>query len=546
MFLQGLYFNHALMLANVVMIVLMLVGLYHRGSITVPKDVTIKFLLLFLAIQILALFTAVEKGMQVYGIFLGLLLIMAYIVIYQVHDELFMKSFKWVFVMGVILGGLIGIASYLGLGENRLSYVIHQRMAGPIQYANTWAIVVLAAILVFLTLAMKPWQKVIGMSILGTTLLMTMSRSVTLIACLVMVYLIFRKKLQYTFWIGLGLSVIINRVLIAFTNLELVFSRLTQMTPKVSEWQTRLLYYDDALHMIGDRPLGYGTFGYYYAQRAYQTGSMYHVRYVHSSLLQAFLDIGMIGGMTLAAFMIYIIFIKKYDGMNKLVIMVLLFHSLTDINLQFPYIWLLILIFSMHKEEAEKKEYTLPKNLSYFVLFILLLPCIYFLRVETTYQMGDYEKTLNLYQSHTEGARRYLQEVDNKEQRFTISQNLIHKNPYIIEGYQVQKEIAIKNGNYPLAVEYAKILVALNPLNINRHEDYSTTMLMAGEASIRCGDVLQGKNYLEAIRAIPEGLVILAKEKNTHYNIKHKPHLVMTEKLNQDYEKASELLMGLE
>ncbi|MCF8017972.1 MAG: O-antigen ligase family protein [Vallitaleaceae bacterium] len=447
MFLQGLYFNHTLMLANVVMIILLFIWLFHNGSLILPKDMTSKFLILFLALQILAYFTALEKGMQVYGIFFGLLLVMAYVLIYQVHNNDFMKYFKWVFVISVIVGGLIGIMSYLGFEEHQISYVINHRMAGPIQYANTWAAVVLSAILIYLTLEMKTWQKVIGFSILGTTLLMTMSRSVILISCLIIVYLLIKKKLNSAFWVGLGFSVVISKVLIGFINLEMVFSRLTQMTPKVSEWQTRLLYYEDALRMIWDRPFGYGTFGYYYAQRAYQTGSMYHVRYVHSSLLQAFLDTGILGGITLAAFMIYIIFIKKYDGLNKLVVMVLVLHSLSDITLQFPYIWLLILVFSTDKEKVERKDFVLKKGFSNVAILLLLLPCIYFLVVEISYYRSNYETTLDLYQGHTEGARKYLATEDNQEQQITLSQDLIRRNPYIIEGYLVLRDVAIKKDN---------------------------------------------------------------------------------------------------
>ncbi|VDN47531.1 conserved membrane protein of unknown function [Petrocella atlantisensis] len=546
MFLQGLYFNHTLMLANVIVIILLFLWLFHKGSLILPKDMTSKFLFLFLALQILAYFTALEKGMQVYGIFLGLLLVMAYVLIYQVHNNNFMKYFKCVFVISVIVGGLIGIMSYLGFEEHQISYVINHRMAGPIQYANTWAAVVFSAILVYLTIEMKTWQKVIGFSILGTTLLMTMSRSVILISCLIIVYLLIKKKLNNAFWMGLCFSVVISKVLIGFINLEMVFRRLTQMTPKVSEWQTRLLYYEDALRMIWDRPFGYGTFGYYYAQRAYQTGSMYHVRYVHSSLLQAFLDIGILGGMTLAAFMIYIIFIKKYDGMNKLVVMVLLLHSLSDITLQFPYIWLLIIIFSTTKEEIERKDFVLKKGFSNVAILLLLLPCIYFLIVEISYYRGNYETTLDLYQGHTEGARKYLLTEDNQDQQITLSENLIRRNPYIIEGYLVLKDIAIKKGNYPLAVEHTRTLVDINPLNIHRHEAYSSALLMASEFSIHSGDVPQGRMYLEAIRTIPEALTVLAKEKNTHYNIRHKPYLVMTKKLNENYNKAGVLLRGLD
>jgi tetratricopeptide (TPR) repeat protein len=355
-----------------------------------------------------------------------------------------------------------------------------------------------------------------------------------------------KKKLNPTFWMGLGFSIVISKVLINLTNLENVFNRLTQMTPKVSEWQTRLLYYEDAWTMIWDRPFGYGTFGYYYAQRAYQTGSMYHVRYVHSSILQAFLDIGLLGGVALTAFMIYLIFIKKYDGMNKLVVMVLLLHSLSDITLQFPYIWLLILIFSISKEEAVRKESIIKKEYGYYILVVLLLPSLYFLVVEASHYMGDYEKTLSLYQGHTEAARKYLGTVDHQEPQVTLSQDLVKRNPYIIEGHLILRDVALDQGNYPLAVEHAKTLVTMNPLNIRRHEDYSSTLLRAGEASIMHGDVQQGTYYLEAIRAIPEDLVRLAKEKNTYYNIRHKPQLFMTEKLNKDYEKAGELLLGLD
>ena len=547
LFLQGLYFNHTLMLANVVIITLLFAWCHYKGSLIIPTDGTSKFLLLYFALQILAFFTALEKGMQIYGIFLGLLLIVTYVAIYQVHDEAFMNSFKWFFVISIIAAGLIGIMIYVGFGSNQLSFVINQRMAGPIQYANTWAIVVLAGILVYQTLEMKPWQKVIGFSILGTTLLLTMSRSVIVITCMIIVYLTIKKQLKYTFWMGLGFSIIISKVLIGLMRLETVFGRLTEMTPKASEWQTRLLYYVDAWTMIWDRPFGYGTLGYYYAQRAYQTGSMYHVRYVHSSLLQAFLDIGLLGGLTLTAFMVYLVFFKKYNGMNKLVVVALLFHSLSDITLQFPYVWLLILIFSTNKDEVACKEYTLKKSYGYYgAIVFLLLPCIYFLMVETNYQLGNYDKTLNLYPNHTDGTRKYLATEDHQELKVIRSQELIHKNPYIIEGHVILKDAAYEKGDYSLAVLHSQTLVALNPLNIHRYEDYSNALLKAGEACIHRGDLLQGKNHLEAIRAIPETLVRLAKEKNTHYNIRHKPQWVMTNTLKKDYEKAGELLIRLD
>ncbi|MCF8017973.1 MAG: hypothetical protein K9L62_01115 [Vallitaleaceae bacterium] len=97
-----------------------------------------------------------------------------------------------------------------------------------------------------------------------------------------------------------------------------------------------------------------------------------------------------------------------------------------------------------------------------------------------------------------------------------------------------------------MALEHAKKLVDINPLNIHRHEAYSSALLMASEFSIHSGDIPQGIIYLEAIRSIPEALTVLAKEKNTHYNIRHKPHLAMTKKLNENYDKAGALLTGLD
>ncbi|WP_294497053.1 O-antigen ligase family protein [uncultured Gemmiger sp.] len=54
----------------------------------------------------------------------------------------------------------------------------------------------------------------------------------------------------------------------------------------------RLLYWQDGLRLLAQHPLGVGRLGWLYLQGMVQTG-VYHVRFVHSALLQAALDYGL-------------------------------------------------------------------------------------------------------------------------------------------------------------------------------------------------------------------------------------------------------------
>lgn len=94
---------------------------------------------------------------------------------------------------------------------------------------------------------------------------------------------------------GLGAMALVASVVAGFRLVEGFVSRWMTVGTQASEWQKRLIYYQDAITMAKDSPLlGFGGGGWTQLQYAYQT-DVYFVKYVHSHVLQVLTDTGLVG-----------------------------------------------------------------------------------------------------------------------------------------------------------------------------------------------------------------------------------------------------------
>lgn len=537
LFFQGIYFNNLLMIVLVSGLLLLLRYVVHNKVLKIPKDLAFYFFLLLFMLNLLGYITAMEKGMIVYDVFRSLFYIVIYLLIYQMYEEKFIEKLKIIWCLSVMVSGIISTLSYSFGLFSRLEYVINNRLSGPLQYANTYGVVLLAALIAFITIETKTWQKIAGIIALLVPLILTMSRSTFLIAVFVIIILFIKERPDKATYIGLIVSIVSGTLIIKINDITETFQRIIETNLNVSEWQTRLLYYQDALTMIKERPLGYGTYGYYYIQKTFQTGSTYNVRYVHSSLLQITLDIGIIGALLFILFGVYVIFLRRYEFSKRMVVLVLLGHSLIDIDLQFSYVWVMMILFLIKDYSANEIKLT-NKRLYIPIISGIIMISIYFTVVANYYHDEEYEKALKLYPMHTEAMRRTFDYKNIDEDMVKRAKKLIESNKYISSVYRILKYDAINEKRYDEAVEYSKAMLDANVLNISQYEQYSNTLLLAAEQHILNGSNEQAMYYLDIIENMPRTLEKLAKEKNTLYNVKHRPMLEMTENLVKDNEIA--------
>jgi len=539
LFARGLYFIQDVGLLLFVGLFLLFWRWKQEKRLIIPKDWLLFFLLFYLSLQCLGYGFFLERGMLFEAITRSLFYLISYLLLVQISSTSTMIMFKWLFSLSVGLGGLVSSVIYVIGEKTPLNYVIDQRLAGPLQYANTNAVVSLLALLVFIQLKMKVRYKISGTVILTVPLILSMSRATLFIGLVVVIISQISAYKNKDWWtpIALILGVVLGISLLQWHHASEIIDRIEVLNFHASEWQTRLLYYKDAWTMLKERWTGYGPYGYFYAQKVFQTGSLYHVKYVHSSWLQAFLDMGVLGGILVGMFMFYSVVIRRYPWQQRWAVIALLGHSLIDVDLQFAYIWVLLFVFLM--KEAKQESWQLLWKERYTGVFLSMGGfSIWVMMVGMLYTSGHYEQTLSIYPYHTESLRKVMKKVPLEKRNKERARQLIERNGSILESYQVLLAQARKEKETTLMVDYAAACVAHNPLNIERYEIYEAVMFQAAEIAWKRNQQIEAKIYLEKIVKLPEELRVLAKEKNTDYNVKHKPKLEMTPSMWATDQKA--------
>lgn len=553
LFLQGLYFDQMVMSLILLTTCLLFYIFLKNKQLQIPKDKGFYFFVFYFLSHIIGYATFVEKGMLVMGIARSVLFIMVYLLIFQLYTKAMMLLFKQTFLIAVLVGAILSTLSYLFGFWPELQYVINGRLAGPIQYANTNAIILLVAILIIISLRLRWMYKILGMTLLIIPLLLTMSRSAVVISILVVLcYFILNKwdKDGRDTWdvatkVSVVSSTLISTFIVSLMDSKDSLDRISGMNLNASEWQTRILYYSDGIKMIFEHPQGLGPYGYYYLQRSFQTGSTYYVKWIHNSVLQIMLDIGIIAGAGFIIFMAYMVFFRKYPLIQRMIVMALLGHSIIDIDMAFAYVVIIIIVFMQSDNHRIYIKVPLHKNSGYITMMALIITVIaslYMLAATMAYSYNNYKLTLKLYPHHTEAIRRSFNGTSEDAEKVALANALLVRNPYIIEGHEILFKDAIQQEAYDVALIEARTLVELNSLEIKRYENLSYILRRGGETLLLKEDYLAAKPYFVEILQMPQLLERLAKEKHTNYNVKHVPTYNMTKSMISDLDVAKKWL----
>ncbi len=101
-------------------------------------------------------------------------------------------------------------------------------------------------------------------------------------------------------------------------------------------------------------------------------------------------------------------------------------------------------------------------------------------------------------------------------------------------------------GDYGQAVQYAEDYVFYSPLLIDHHVTYAETLTLTATYYLAHGDYEKAEIYAKEMLLVPGNLAELAKEKNTDYNVNHKPDLTMNDALMDAYIEAGNIMEKIE
>ncbi len=544
-FFQGLYFYHEIFIVMCLVLIFLAILVHMQKGIYMERSLTTLFLTGLFVLYGVTCFYAIDRGMAL----MGALKVMLYLALYMLYTQLYTEDFKEKLLSAVIYSALvaavIGIFAFLNpqLGELLIQ---NGRLGGVFQYANTYGLFCLVGILLVIRRQDKSFFEVWSIAILVFAMILTFSRSIILMGLMVIIVgiLMERKHFMHHF-AGLLSGGLIAFTFIKVLRLESISTRLADTSMETSEWVTRIVYYKDALKMIGKFPFGTGYMGYAYMERAYQTSSTYQVKFVHSNLLQYALDIGILGALMCCLFLLVQLFSNKMDLLLKLVFMTICLHGLIDFDFEFPYVLILMLI--VIGVNSEKILYFKKlKGLQFGILLSLIGIYGYMIFPTVLAFDDDYEKAIALYPIYSEAQVKMIKKMkEQDEEGARLAETMIKRNVYCVEAFAYLRDYYYGMEVYEKAKVMAQRTIEINPLNIKHVEIYSSIRLECSQAALRDGDYITLKASLELLLEIPDYLEELAKERLTDYNVRHVPKLEMTQVLLSNDKRADQLYLEL-
>ena len=327
---------------------------------------------------------------------------------------------------------------------------------------------------------------------------------------------------------------------------------------KASEWQTRLLYYKDGLTMLCQEPWGYGTYGYYMAQRRIQTGSTYFVKYIHNFWLQVLLDGGLISGLLfswlLLKTLLTLLWGRIFGAVQRQarrIGVLLLAHAFWDFDLEFSYAFLLLWLIYFYAARPPKTEITpafgAEKNEArrtrwpgwmYVCSFLaaVLTGGVLFLTV-LSWQTYEARYDLPASLGFADAALGVLRDPDRPvEAKWRIAKKMERSALKMVETFAFLRDYYYNKEEWEPAIAYGRQAVEQAPLWINQRQE-----LMRIEYAYALTHPADLGAVAEDILGVPEVLERLRRERATHLNVRHLPEWEMTEEMKLWYRHFQEL-----
>ena len=261
--------------------------------------------------------------------------------------------------------------------------------------------------------------------------------------------LIFNSKARKKNFANLGIMAAIGLTAVFVMDKGFgIINRLSSISIYSGEWLLRMLYWKDALTAVANNVFGYGYMAWWYLQKGFQTG-VYDAQFVHSGLLQVVLDAGIIAGTLIVLTFVIGFFDKKVKARDRVLMLIILGHSLIDFNIEFLAI---TLVLFATLEFGKKFEI---RKLSIIKAGVVILGCVYlfFGIVETANEFGLYEISNKLYPTSL-ALSKEIEQTREFGKMVEKAELLYQKNKYFLNASTVLSQKEQTLGNFEKAYEH--------------------------------------------------------------------------------------------
>ena len=512
-----------------------IVVLACRRRIRVPFNITTCALLVLLLGSVFSVFVAADRGMAAIG---AVRMTVPFIFwIFWCRLEEGTRETIWKILPGTVTI-LTGGALLLYLVPAARPYLYRaDRLGGVFQYSNTYALLLLAALLIHIDKkATWRWKEYVSAGILLCGILFCGSRSVLVLGVAAALIYAASRRTEWKQWNWKHIFAFFAIAAATAAMMQMIFrldlGRLSALTLESSTLNGRFLYWQDALPQILRHPLGLGYMGYYYLQPQFQTGN-YVVRFVHNDILQMGLDAGILPMAALTALFAAGIFRKRCPAARRLVLVILFLHSLFDLDLQYMSMFCLML---MCMDTEGKRDWCFTGKKALAGAGLLTVFFLYFTAAMGLSQAGMNRESLAMYPGYTDGALALMEETQDAE----IAEELIRRNGMLAAAYDCAADAHAEVGEYRETYEDVCGMLNCAGYDMYYYNQSVYYLSFALNAALEADDTDGGQKILEKIQEIPAVLQGLEdRTSNLAWRINDRPEFELEESVKAYLESLS-------
>lgn len=455
-FIAGGYFTYVSAILSCLLFVIYIIILMKNNKIVIEISMNTLAIFIFIFFYLISIIWAVDSGMAIIGVIKFIPLLLFYVISFYIDKEYIVKRIPIIMSIMTIISF---ICMQLGLLNNIVS--VNNRLAGFIQYPNTYALLALIGFIISLyQFDVKKYINTLCIVILLLGIVLSGSKACILLLMLCLFYFFLIKK-EIRKYVITCLSFVIIAIITFYFNGFIKVS--------LSTFYGRLTYYKDAITILLKHPFGLGYYGYFFIQNELQT-SIYSVVNVHNEFLQIMLDIGVIPSL-----LFYYMIIKsiiKSNQRNQMILFVILLHSLFDYDFQFIVVLLILVLFL---NNTNIKQYDIS-ILTQGLVAIIGIGCIILsikLGVSEYYYInGQYQKSYNWYHDNTMAEVSLLQQTTDVNEAQSYVDDIINRNNHIYIVYDMKAQIALANGDIEEYMNLEDQVLTLAPYHYDMYENY--------------------------------------------------------------------------
>ncbi len=420
---------------------------------------------------------AVDKGTAIYGFF-KLLPIGIFAFILSIYGREDREELLEVVPYAATVNGALayGLSFIPALSEY---FLVADRLGGFFQSPNAFAIYCLAGIIILLTAKKIGIKQLLFTALLVVLIFLSGSRTVFLFLIATAVILILKiksKKIKLTIAGIIVLMIVAGGVVVAVTGSYQTVGRFLTISLESSTFLGRILYYIDAIPQILKHPFGLGYYGYYFTQGSFQTG-VYSVAFVHNSLLQFCLDIGIVPAIVFSAAVVASFFSKNAGFRQRLLIFAVFCHSLVDFDLEFIAVFLVLLLV-LDFDLFKKKSFNCNGYAVAAISVVLVVFSVYFGIINTLYLTGEYKAVNKIYGNDTMSKMQLIVGETDKTALSKYADGIIENNGCLAIAYDVKANSAYEGGDFKSVIDYKRKAIKYAPYSIEEYDDFCEKLIV--------------------------------------------------------------------